>query len=106
VVIVEFAVLREILPEDIKVIFEQDHDNELTDIIDTISQSSWFSRFRLIPFSSLGKENGMLIGFKPDYIEIGSEQPKKGISNVIIGVYNKALSKSSQYNALLNPELV
>lgn len=106
VVIVEFSVIRDILPVEIKGIFEQARENDLVNVTTVISQSSWFSRFRLIPFTSLGKENGMLIGFKPDYIQIGNEPSSKGISDVIIGIYNKALSKSSQYNALLNPELV
>jgi len=64
------------------------------------------SRFRLIPFTSLGKENGMLIGFRPDYIEVGENAEKKGITDVIIGIYNRALSKNNNYSALLSPELI
>ena len=41
----------------------------------------------------------MLIGFKPDYIEIGEEEDKKGVSNVIVGIYNKTLSKNEKYKA-------
>ena len=42
----------------------------------------YISRFRLIPFSSLGKQNGMLIGFKPDEIIVsfdGNEIRKKDV---------------------------
>ena len=42
-----------------------------------------------------------LIGFKPDFIEIDNDNEKKDISDVIIGIYNKALSKNEKYRALL-----
>lgn len=106
VVVVEFAAIKELLPEDIRMIFEMDSENDLSAVTNTISCSGWFSRFRLIPFTSLGKENGMLIGFKSDYIEIGNENEKKGVSDVTVGIYNKALSRNEKYRALLNPELI
>ncbi len=106
VVVVEFNAIKELLPEDIRSIFEKDSENDLNTVTTTISCSAWFSRFRLIPFTSLGRENGMLIGFKPDYIEIGNEKEKKGVSDVIVGIYNRALSRNEQYRALLNPELM
>lgn len=106
VVVVEFTAIRELLPEDIRNIFEKDSENDLNEVSSAISCSAWYSRFRLIPFTSLGKENGMLIGFRPDYIEIGKEDEKKGVSNVIVGIYNRALSRNEKYSALLNPELM
>ena len=106
VVVVEFAAIKELLPEDIRKIFEKDSESDLGSVTAAISCSTWFSRFRLIPFTSLGRENGMLIGFRPDYIEIGSEDEKKGVSDVIVGIYNRALSRNEKYKALLNPELI
>lgn len=106
VVVVEFMAIKEILPNEIKSIFEESKENDLGSVTSIVSNSQWFSRFRLIPFNSLGKENGMLIGFRPDYIEIGDEKSKKGVSNVIVGIYNRELSKNEKYRALLSPELV
>lgn len=106
VVVVEFSAIKDLLPQDIRNIFEENSDNDLNIVTTAISGSDWFSRFRLIPFSSLGKENGMLIGFRPDYIEIGSESEKKGVHDVIVGIYNRALSRNEQYRALMNPELM
>ena len=31
-------------------------------------------KFNIIPFKSLGNENGILLGFKPDYIKIYDEE--------------------------------
>ncbi len=105
VIVVEFHAIKDILPLDIQNIFKESKEEDLDSISDVVSQSKWFSRFRLIPFTSLGKENGMLIGFKPDFIEIGENENKKGVSNVVVGIYNKALSRNERYKALLSPEL-
>ena len=106
VVVVEFKAIKSILPLEIQNIFEESRENDLVCVTKIVSDSNWFSRFRLIPFTSLGKENGMLIGFKPDYIEVGDKSGKKGVTDVIVGIYNRALSKSENYNALLGPDLV
>ena len=106
VVVVEFSAIKDILPVEIRGIFEKDRENDLSAVTDTISGTTWFSRFRLIPFTSLGRENGMLIGFRPDYIEIDSDNQTKGIKDVIIGIYNRPLSRNEKYKALLNPELI
>jgi len=106
VVVVEFKAIKGILPDEIKSIFEESKEEDLLSVTNIISGSKWFSRFRLIPFTSLGKENGMLIGFKPDYIEIMENEEKKDIKEVIVGIYNRALSKNEKYKALLSPELI
>lgn len=106
VMVVEFKALEELLPSEIRSIFENSKEDDLNCVTSTISSSRWFSRFRLIPFSSLGKENGMLIGFKPDFIEVGEEEEKRDIKNVIVGIYNRSLSGNDKYKALLGPELV
>lgn len=106
VVVVEFSAIKEILPQEIRDIFEKDNENDLAALTESISGTPWFSRFRLIPFTSLGRENGMLIGFRPDYIEIEEENRRKGIRDVIVGIYNRALSRNEKYKALLNPELI
>ncbi len=106
VIVVEFLAIKDILPLEIQDIFKESKEEDLDSISSVVSGSKWFSRFRLIPFTSLGKENGMLIGFKPDYIEIGEDETKKGVNNVVVGIYNRALSKNERYKALLGPELV
>lgn len=106
VVVVEFKAIRNILPLEIQKIFEESKEDDLVCVTSIVSGSKWFSRFRLIPFCSLGKENGMLIGFKPDYIEVGDNTEKKGVTDVIVGIYNRTLSRNNNYNALLSPELI
>ena len=57
-------------------------------------------KFKVIPFSSLGNDNGVLLGFKPDYIKIYDEEEYVK-NNIIIGIYNGKLSKSNLYTSLI-----
>ena len=62
-------------------------------------------KFKLIPFSSLGNENGLLIGFKPDYIKIyGEEECIR--KNVLIGIYDGKLSRSNSYTSLIGLDIL
>ena len=56
--------------------------------------------FKFIPFSSLGNENGMLVGFKPDYIKIYGEEENVR-TDVIIGIYDGKLTKTNKYTSLV-----
>ena len=56
--------------------------------------------FRLIPFSSIGKNDGILVAFVPEKIIINNSEQK----NIVTALYASPLSKSREYNALLNPE--
>ena len=63
-------------------------------------------RLKVIPFSSLGKQNGMLLGMKAEEVVIKNEEENKTKENVIIGIYNKSLTKRGEYRVLLGIELV
>ena len=69
-------------------------------------QSQYMSKLRCIPFSSLGKQNGMLLGIKADEIEVEREEDKKITKNVIIGIYDKSLTKRGEYRALVGLDLI
>lgn len=59
-------------------------------------------KMRLIPYSSLGCESGMLTGFVPDEVQIDG----KKTCRVIVAMSSEALSKSDEYNALFNPNIL
>lgn len=106
VLIAEYEIVKELLPAEIQRIFEENKDNNLNVIASVLSKSEWMTKFRFIPFKSLGNENGMLIGFKPDAINIEDKNTKKNIKDIIIAIYNKKLSKDGEYNALLHPDIL
>ncbi len=62
-------------------------------------------RIKLIPFSSLGNDNGLLIGFKPDYVKIYSDDEIIR-SDVLIGIYDGKLSKANQYSSLIGLDIL
>ncbi len=61
-------------------------------------------KFRIIPFKTIGNENGILIGIKPDFVKIIFEDNEKYVENVIIGMYDKKIGK--EYQALIGLELL
>jgi len=64
-------------------------------------------KLRLIPFKSLGNENGILIGFKPDNITVYLENETKRLKEeIIVAIYNSKLAQDEQYNGLLHPEIL
>ncbi|MDF2593058.1 MAG: spoIIGA, partial [Clostridia bacterium] len=94
------------LPIDVQEIFEQNNQNDFNIIAHIMSNSDLLTRFRVIPFKSLGKENGMLLGFKPDEVQLMENNKLQSIKNIIIGIYNKKLSNSGEYNALIHPDIM
>lgn len=99
VIVVEKVVLYDLLPKEILNNIDYILGGDLKKIPENI-KNEYISRLKIIPFSSLGKQNGMLIGIKPEKIEIINEQIEEK-KDVIIGIYNKSLTKRGEYNALI-----
>jgi len=63
-------------------------------------------RCSIIPFSSIGKNNGMIIGFRPDYIKIHTDNGEEERNKVIIGIYNNKISRNGLYSGLMGLNLL
>ena len=105
VVIVESSLLEGIIPKEILNNLENILCGNLNNIPQEI-QEEYFTKLRCIPFSSLGKENGMLVGIKIPEIIAQNEEEEKKTSNIIIGIYDKSLTKRGEYRALIGVELI
>ena len=97
VIVAEFSAVSKILPHEFARIFESEND------IDTVPLSC---KIRLIPFASIGCENGMLWGFKPDKVEAFLNERSVTLGDVIIGMCRGSLSSDKSFNALIHPEIV
>lgn len=81
-------------------------DNNFLDSIKDILNGKWIGdensnyKFCLIPFSSLGNENGILIGFKPDYIKVNIEE-EIFKNEVFVGIYDGKLTNNNLYTSLI-----
>ncbi len=97
VIVVEKTKVEEIIPKYVLKNFNKTLGGE-----DNVNiEDKYISRFRVIPFSSLGKQNGLLLGFKADEVKIETDETTRNISNVIIGIYEKSLTKNGAYTGLI-----
>lgn len=103
VMIIEKECLYEILPKNI------------LNNIDKIIGGDWEQceddihyrvRFCLIPFSSVGKQNGMLLGFKVDEVKVITDIDEIINQKVIVCIYNQRLTKTNTYSALIGLDML
>ncbi|MEW9122312.1 MAG: sigma-E processing peptidase SpoIIGA [Thermotaleaceae bacterium] len=106
VIIVEYTAIKELLPPCLQELLSQSQEINLDLVSKSLQATDWISRFRVIPYKSLGKENGMLIGFKPDHVLLEENNGIKSITNIIVGIYTKELSVNGDYRALLHPDIL
>jgi len=103
VIIAEFEEVKPLLPHGMQDLFCQRQENDLTGLL-AIRDESFYNRIRMIPFTSLGRNNGMLIGFRPDAVKV--EGAKAAQTDAVIGIYNDKLCRDGRYRGLVSPELV
>ncbi|MCL6560885.1 MAG: sigma-E processing peptidase SpoIIGA [Firmicutes bacterium] len=106
VVIVEYDSISDFLPPGLRKVLESGFEPDFTAIGAELEDPKWATRLRLIPYRSLGKSGGLLIGFKPDAVEVVYGGRVIRVTRVVVGIYRQRLSPEAKYNALLHPRLV
>ena len=106
VIVAEYQQVQNILPKAFCEMYEKSVETQGDASWDALLASSEGLRLRLIPFRSIGEENGMLVGFKPDCVIIEENEREKRLSGAIVGLYAHALSGDQTYGALLAPEMM
>lgn len=106
VIVVEKEILKNILPEIILNNLNKIIGGDVPKEVYEDENLQYITKFRVIPFSSIGKANGMLLGFKANKVEIKDEENIETINNVIVGIYENKLSKKNQYSALIGLDLL
>ena len=105
VIVVERTALYDILPKQILNNLENILGGDLKNFSNEVKQK-YISKLKVIPFSSLGKQNGMLLGIKADEVNIENEEENITKDNVIVGIYDKSLTKKGEYRALIGMNLL
>jgi len=106
--IVEFSSIKSILPDSICSFLEKNNGfYNVSNICEIISKSEWANRFRIIPFASLGNEEDVMIGFKPDCltVKLGDEVLNTTKTVICIKSGHRPLSTTGDYKAILNPDV-
>lgn len=104
VIVAEYQMVKNCLPDDMKQAFEQ--SSAENDLLNSLAASSWANRLRLIPFTSIGKKNGILVGLRADEIIIDTGEQSIFHKNMVVGIYKDALSSEGDYQFLIPAEIV
>lgn len=105
VIVVEHTLLYDCIPKEILNNMDNILGGDFEKVPDEVKMK-YIPKLKVIPFSSLGKQNGMLLGIRPEYVEILEYDKISRKENVIIGIYNKSLTKRGEYRALLGIDLL
>lgn len=100
VIVIEKDQLLKILPKEIIENVENIIKGKFKYSEDT---KKYICNFRMIPYSSVGDNNGLMLGVTTDYTKIIDEE-NAIVKNAIVGIYNGILSK--KYHALISLEMI
>ena len=106
VIIVELARIKDELPPQLVGLVESIQVGELGAEIAEQLPEAWEERIRILPFHSLGKEHGILVGFRPDELKVWEHQQMVTNQNVVVGLYNSSLSREGAFQALIPPAVL
>ena len=104
VIVVAKEELYSILPEKLLDNIDKLIGGEAENLLEQVEEKEIFTRFRMIPFSSVGRQNGIMLGFKSDQVVIEKEDETQMKNNVIIGIFNQNFGKN--YSALIGMDLL
>lgn len=104
VVIIEFNRIKPLLPLEVVNLVERLQSGELGK--DWKLPGVWEGRVRVLPFHSIGKEHGLLIGFRPDSLKVWQKQQIIVNQQVVVGIYNRPLSSEGAFQALIPPAVL
>ncbi|MBM7855224.1 stage II sporulation protein GA (sporulation sigma-E factor processing peptidase) [Desulfohalotomaculum tongense] len=106
VMVVEYGVIKNLLPGCIKRLYEDAGSIDYLKLQQILKNSPWASRFYIIPYRSLGEKNGILLGVKPDKLAIGHDKQLIVKKEALVAIHNGTIAADSGYRALLHPELM
>ena len=69
-------------------------------------EMEWDTRFRLIPYSSIGVENGLLRGFVADELIVFEGRYFFQTSYPVLAVAKQPFGKTDGYEIILHPNMV
>lgn len=106
VVVVEYTAIKTLLPAEVQACFEREGGPDVWVVLGSLGENRYASRFSAIPFQSLGRVNGVLVGFRPDQVVIERQGQQVPVGKVMVAIYHKKLDPEGSYRALLSPDLL
>ena len=105
VIVIEKNLLEGVISKEILENIDNILGGDLSQISEEI-QNEYMSKLKVITFTSLGKQNGMLLGIKADGVIVEENNSSKNIEKVILGIYSKKISKKEEYKALIGIDIM
>ena len=106
VVVVEKEKLYSLMPANLLNHIEELIGGDGQEKLNEIEEKEYLTKLRVIPFSSIGKQNGLMLGLKADKVTIQKEEERQTRKDVIIGIFPQTLSKNHIYTALIGLDLL
>ena len=106
VIVVEHQAILPLLPEPLREDMAALERGDLSKVGRLAASAEWSARFRVIPFASLGKKHGLLMGFRPDEAAVVIEGKRIPLPGAVVGISPERLDPEGGYGALLHPDLV
>lgn len=104
VLVVEFALLKPFLPQRViaavKGLQTEDYG------VNWDLPPEWEGRLRLLPFHSVGKQRGMLIGFRPDWLVVRGKEQEYINRRLVVAFHQAKLTTDDAYQGLIPPVLL
>lgn len=104
VIVAEYGLIKNCLPPEFQRAVEF-NDNEAA-MLEGLMQSTWAARLRVIPFTSIGKKNGMMVGVRADQVVVTVGSQPVFHRNAVIGIYKERLSPEGTFQLLIPAEMV
>ncbi len=100
VIIIQYELIKKFLSNNIQDILNESFD--ITNVLINLDAND-INKFKVIPFTSVGNKNDLLLGFKPEKILINIHGEEKELQNTMVGICNFKLS--NEYEVLLNKNI-
>jgi len=69
-------------------------------------KSSWGERLRIIPYKVVGKEQQLMIAFRPDCIHISTDEKAGYVQKGIVAITLQTLSHDGTYECIVHPRMM
>lgn len=106
VIVVEYDVLKPLLPPEVLECFVGTAEPDVWRVLGSLSQSPWAPRFSAVPFQSLGRGRGLMVGFRPDEVLVLRQGRQAPAGKAVVAICFKKLDSGGSYRALLTPDLL
>ncbi len=104
VVIASLEAIAHSLPEEVVSLISS--DSLPPESLDSLTAHPWVARLRFIPYHSVGRRSGVLLGWRLDQITVIADSGIRTTDNVVLAIANHTLHDQGAYQALIPQRLL